>query len=140
MIGLEALQQTVWQGIRKEVHADKIQLYLPFFFGAEANEPLCLTWTQDGVLSDGGRTLAELKKRTGDLAPHMEKIRRILNPFNPVELVAGHQLVVRQFQTVCAPDETYTDYGAAVSHLIRTMSLISIVDTVQVSDSGEVSL
>ena len=136
----ENLQAYIWQGIRKEVHADKIELYVPFFFGGAEDAPLCLTWNQDGVLSDGGRTLAELKKRAGDIAPCMEKIRNILNSRNPVELVAGHKLEIRQFHTVIAPEETYVDYRAGVSQLLRTIALISVVDAVDVSEDGEVSV
>lgn len=136
----EKLQEYIWQGIRKEVYANKIELHLPFFFGNGEDAPLCLTWSDDGTLSDGGRTMAELKKRVGDITPHMEKIRNILNFCNPVELVAGHILVIRQFNTVIAPDETYVDYRAGLSHLLQTISQISAVDTILVSKTGEVSL
>lgn len=136
----ENLQAYIWQGVRKEVSADQIKLYLPFFFGSREDAPLCLTWNQDGVLSDGGRTFAELKKRVGDIAPYMEKIRHILNFRNPVALVAGHKLEIRQFSTVVTPTESYVDYRAGVSLLLRTISLISIVDAVDVSEDGEVSV
>ncbi len=136
----EKLQEYIWQGTRKEVHTDKIELHLPFFFGYGDDTPLCLTWDKDGVLSDGGRTMSELKKRVGDMEPYMEKIRNILNFRNPVELVAGHKLVVRQFNTVVTPEETYVDYRNGMSYMIRTISLISVVDTIAVSENGEVSV
>ena len=74
------------------------------------------------------------------ITPYMEKIHNILNFRNPVELVAGPILVIRQFNTVIAPDETYVDYRAGLSHLLQTISQISAVDTISVSKTGEVSL
>lgn len=136
----EKLQEYIWQNIRKEVYQDKIELYLPFFFGNEQDEPLCLIWNENGVLSDGGRTIAELKKRIGDITPQMEKIRNILNYRNPVELEGGHILVMKQFQTIVSQDGEYVAYCKGVSHMIRTISLISIVDTITVSENGEVSV
>ena len=136
----EKLYEYIWQGIRKEIRGDIIELYIPFYFGSGEDTSLCLVWDKNGVLSDGGRTLAELKKRVGDVEPYMEKIRNILNARGPVELVAGHKLTVRQFQTVVAPDGTYVDYRTGVSRLIAAISLISVIDTVKVSDDGEVSV
>lgn len=140
MMSPEALQKYIRQGIRKEVHQDRIELYLPFFFESGDDAPLCLTWNKDGVLSDGGRAIAELKKRVGDMTPHMEKIRRILNGRCPVELAAGHILVLRQYQTLITPEETYVDYLAGLSRMLRVISLISVIDTVEISEDGEVSV
>lgn len=140
MMRPDALQKYIWQGIRKEVREDRIELYLPFFFASHADAPLCLTWNREGVLSDGGRTIAELRKRVGNIDPYMEKLRRILNERCPVELAAGHQLVIRQFQTAISPEETYVDYLAGLSRLLRVISLISVIDTLSVSEDGEVSV
>ena len=136
----EKLHEYIWQGIRKEMRGDAIELYIPFYFGNGDDTPLCLMWDKNGVLSDGGRALAELKKRVGTVEPYIEKIRRILNVRGPVELVAGHKLAVRQFQTVIDPCGEYVDYRAAVSRLIAAISLISVIDTVNISDDGEVSV
>lgn len=140
MMSPEALQKYIRQDIRKEVHQDRIELYLPFFFESGDDAPLCLTWNKDGVLSDGGRAIAELKKRVGDMTPHMEKIRRILNKRCPVELAAGHILVLKQYQSVITPEETYVDYLAGLSRMLRVISLISVIDTLSVSEDGEVSV
>ena len=140
MMSPEALQKYIRQDIRKEVHQDRIELYLPFFFESGDDTPLCLTWDKEGVLSDGGRTIAELRKRAGNIDPYMEKLRRILNERCPVELAAGHQLVIRQFQTAISPEETYVDYLAGLSRMLRVISLISVIDTLSVSEDGEVSV
>lgn len=140
MMRPEALHESIRQGIRKEVHQDRIELYLPFFFESGDDTPLCLTWDKEGVLSDGGRTMAQLKKRVGDMTPHMEKLRRILNGRCPVELAAGHVLVLRQYQTLITPEETYVDYLAGLSRMLRVISLISVIDTLTVSEEGEVSV
>lgn len=136
----ETLHEYIRQGIRKEVHQDRIELYLPFFFGNSDDAPLCLTWNKDGVLSDGGRTIAELNKQAEDITPHMEKIHRILNQRCPVELSAGHILTLKQYQTVITPEETYVDYLAGLSRMLRVISLISVIDTLSVSEDGEVSV
>jgi len=136
----EKLQEYILQGIRKAVYQDKIELYIPFFFGNGDETPLCLTWDKDGTLSDGGRTMSELKKRIGDTSPYMKTIQNILNFRNPVELVSGHIFIIRTFNTVISPKETYIDYIAGLSHLIKTISMISVVDTIKVSEDGEVSV
>ena len=125
------------QGIRKEVRADRIFLYLPFFFG-EGQEEICLTWDEKGILSDGGRTFAELKKRVGDLAPYRDSIQAILEKNGRVTLEAGHKLVVRHAQTCVCSGEVRMDYLHGLSRLLRVMSLISVVDTVTVSADGTV--
>ena len=140
MMRPDALQQYIWQGIRKEVHEDRIELYLPFFFESHTDAPLCLTWNRDGVLSDGGRTIAELRKRVGNINPYMEKLRRILDERCPVELEAGHILVLKQYQTVNTPEEAYVDYLSGFSRMLRVISLISVIDTVEISWDGEVSV
>ena len=99
-----------------------------------------MTWDKDGVLSDGGRTIAELKKRVGDITPYMKKIQNVLNSHGMVELVSGHILTVRSYYTVIFGDETYKDYRTGVNKLIEVMSLISVIDSIQVSDDGEVSV
>ena len=86
---VQALNGYIRQGIGKEVFTDRIELYLPFFFGEGKTEPLCLTWDKKGVLSDGGRTLAELKKRVGDLTAYAESIQNILKALGLVTLEGG---------------------------------------------------
>ena len=136
----EKLQEYIRQGIRKELYQDRIELFLPFFFGKDDDMPLCLTWDKNGTLSDNGRTIEELKKRVGDITPYMKKIQNILNFRNPVELVSGHILIIRTYNTVSSTEESYVDYIGGLSHLIKTISLISIIDTIHVSEDGEVSV
>lgn len=135
---VQALTGYIRQGIRKEVYADRIELYLPFFFGNGESEPLCLIWDQKDCLSDGGRTLAELKKRVGDLTPYRESIQRILKVHDLVTLEGGQKLTVRHFQTCISGDETYQDYLGGLNRLLRVMTLISVVDTVTVMEDGTV--
>lgn len=136
----EKLQEYIRQGIKKDVYQDKIELYIPFFFGNSEDSAVCLTWDKDGILSDNGRTFAELKKRVCDLTPYKEKIQNVLNSHGMVELVSGHILIVRHFFTVISGEETYKDYRAGLNKLIEVMSLISVIDTIQVSEDGEVSV
>ena len=136
----QALTGYIWQGIRKEVSADGIRLYLPFFFGEGVTEPLCLLWDQKGVLSDGGRTLAELKKRTGDLRVYEDRIRNVLNAYGAVTLEGGHKLVVRHYQTCICGEESYLDYMGGLNRLLRVISLLCLPDTVTVEEDGTVGV
>ena len=136
----QALNGYIRQGIRKEVYTDRIELYLPFFFGEGKTEPLCLIWDKKGALSDGGRTLAELKKRVGDLTPYKDSIQNILMSLGQVTLEGGQKLVVRHFQTCISGEHSYQDYLGGLNRLLRAISLISIVDTVTVDDDGAVYL
>ena len=131
------LQSVIDRDIRRVSYPDRIELYLPFFFTGAEDAPLCLTWTQDGVLSDGGRTMLELKKRLGDLSPYQENIRNILN-HAAVTLVGGQKLVVRQPQTRIFQGECSLDYCGSVSHLLQVMTLLGLVDTVTVDEDGAV--
>lgn len=135
-----ALTGYIWQGIRKEVTHDGIRLYLPFFFGEGISEPLCLIWDKKGVLSDGGRTLAELKKRTGDLRAYEERIKNVLNAYGAVTLEGGHKLVVRHYQTCICGEESYLDYMAGLNRLLQVISLLSLPQTVTVETDGTVRL
>ena len=136
----QALTGYIQQGIRKEVYADRIELYLPFFFGKGESEPLCLIWDRNGILSDGGRTFAELKKRVGDLTPYQDRIQNILKSLGMVTLEGGHKLVLRHFQTCISGEKTYKDYMGGLNRMLRAISLISIVDTVAVDKDGTVDL
>lgn len=136
----EALTGYIRQGLRKAVYDDRIELHLPFFFGKVESEPLCLIWDQKGVLSDGGRTLAELKKRVGDLTPYRDRIQNILMSLGLVTLEGGQKLVVRHFQTCISGEQSYQDYLGGLNRLLRAISLISIVDTVTVDEDGTVYL
>lgn len=133
----QALAGYIRQGIRKEVHTDRIELYLPFIFGGK-EDALCLTWDKTGCLSDGGRTLTELKKRVKDLTPYTDSIRRILKVNDLVTLEGGQKLTVRHYQTRITGDEESLDYLGGLNRLLRVISLISIVDTVQVMEDGTV--
>jgi len=135
----QALTEYIWQGIRKEVYADRIELYLPFIFGGKEDN-LCLIWDNKGCLSDGGRTLAELKKRVKDMTPYMDSIRKILKTNDLVALEGGQKLTVRHYQTCILGEEEYPDYLGGLNRLLRVISLISIVDTVQVMEDGTVRL
>ena len=136
----QALTGYIRQGIRKEVYADRIELYLPFFFGNGESEPLCLIWDRKGTLSDGGRTFAELKKRVDDPTPYQTSIQNILRSLGMVTLESGHKLVVRHFQTCYSGEKVYLDYLGGLSRMLRAISLISIVDTVTVDKDGVVHL
>lgn len=128
------------QGIRKEVYDDRIELYLPFYFGSGEGQPLCLIWDRNGVLSDGGRTFAELKKRVGDLSAYQRSIQNILRTNGMVTLEGGQKLVVRHFQTCISGSETYLDYLGGLSRLLRVIARISVVDTIMVDEDGTVRL
>lgn len=130
----EKLQGYIWQNIRKEVYQDEIELYLPFFFGNEQDEPLCLIWNENGVLSDGGRTMKELRNRLGDLTPYMDAIHFILDQDAPVALVGGQNLVVKHHRTCIYLGEEYIDYLASLSWLLKTISRISVVDTLTLEE------
>lgn len=134
------LHTYIWQGIRKDVQADKIQLYLPFFFGAGSDEPLCLTWSRDGVLSDGGRTVSELKKRVGDIQPYLHTIQAILSRCGDCRLVGGQAIVKDHFQTVISGEKQYSDYLGGLNLMLKAISLISTLDILSISDHGEVCL
>lgn len=136
----EKLQEYIWQGLRKEVYPDRVELYLPFFFGSDRDEPLRLTWDKNGMLTDSGRTLNQLKKRLGDISPYQETIRRILSANGAVALVGGQNLVVKAYSTCIFGEEQYLDYLGGLNHLLKVISLISVADTIQVSKYGEVSV
>ena len=134
----QTLNGYIKQEIRKEVFADHIKLYLPFFFGNDNSDPLCLIWDKNGVLSDGGRTIKELQKRVGDMTPYADNIQNILASNGSVTLESGHILTVRHFQTRIYRDETNKDYMAGLSRLLRVISQISIVDAIKVDEHGTV--
>lgn len=136
----QAISQSIWQDIRKEVYADRILLYLPFFFGSGQEEPLCLTWDRNGVLSDGGRTLRELKKRIPNIDPYQESIRNILRSHGLVTLIGGQNLTVQHYQTCLCGEETFLNYLGGLEQLLRVISQISIVDTITVEEDGTVRL
>lgn len=136
----QALNGYIRQGIRKEVYADRIEVYLPFYFGNGKSDELCLVWDEKGVLSDGGRTLDELKKRLGDLSPYRENIVNILEAYGTVILESGRILTVRNFQTCVYGDDEYKDYLGGLNCLIRVISLISVADKVKVDKYGAVSV
>lgn len=133
----QALTGYIRQDIRTEISADRIELYLPFVFGGK-EETICLVWDKKGCLSDGGRTLTELKKRLKDLTPYMDSIQRILKAHDLVALESGQKLTVRHYQTCISGEEVYPDYLGGLNRLLRVMSLISIVDTVTVMEDGTV--
>ena len=136
----QKLTEYIRQGICKKVYPDRIELSLPFFFGNGKEVPLQLVWDKNGILSDGGRTLAELKKRVGDIAPYRHSIQNILAALGTVTLEGGQKLTVRQYQTCISGEETYQDYMGGLNRLLRAISLISIVDTVTVDEDGTVQL
>lgn len=121
-ISADKLRAYIWEGIRKEVHPDRVELYLPFFFGGEDDAPLCLTWYADGSLSDSGRTLAELKKRLGDISPHMDNIRKILSHrgIGDAKLAGGQTLTLTYRQ----------DPLRALNMMLQIITLISAVDRI----------
>ena len=71
---IQSLNNSIMQGIFYEDCGDHIVISMPFFFGNNS-EPLRLVWNNKGVLSDRGRTIAELKDRLGDIAPYKESIQ-----------------------------------------------------------------
>lgn len=140
MMQAKKLHELIWNEIRKEVYPDRVELYLPFFFGSNPDEPLCLTWDRSGVLSDGGRTLLELKKRLGDITPYQDTICHILNANGDVTLVGGQNLLVKTYVTCISGEEQYFDYLGGLNHLLKVISQISVADTIHVSEYGEVSV
>ncbi len=133
-IPADKLKEYIWQDIRKEVYHDRVELYLPFCFESDNDSPLCLTWRQDGTLSDGGRTLNELQKRIGDITPHMDDIEEILTRCGTIKLVSGQNLVMSDFQTCVRGEEYFTDYTRSLTRMLRAISLVNIVDTVTVEE------
>jgi len=136
----QALTDYIRQGVRQEVCPDRVELYLPFWFGNENSDPLCLVFSDKGVLSDGGRTLAELKNRLGDIAPYQGRIQNILSSLGPVKLEGGHILTVPHFQTLLTDGKEMIDYMGGLNRMLRAISLISIVDTILVDEGGAVTL
>ena len=136
----QALNEYIGQGIKREVYKDKTLLYLPFYFGENTSEPLCLIWSKDGTLSDGGRTLLELKKRLGDITPYSERIGNVLSSLGLISLEGGQKLVIKHFQTCIQGEQTYIDYLGGLSKLLRAISLINVIDAIEVDKYGEVSL
>lgn len=134
------LQEIIWQGIRREVCNDYIKLYLPFYFGKERDNPLCLTWDRNGVLSDGGRTISELEQRVGNVQPHHNKIMRILSRCGDCKLVGGRIIVKEDFQTVISPQGEYLDYLAGMNQMLKAITQISVVDTIRIDEDGTVSI
>lgn len=134
------LREYIWQGLRKEVYADRIELYIPFHFGTAVDTPLCLTWDRNGVLSDGGRTITELKKRVGDIRPYLDTIHRILARCGACRLTGGQVIIKDHFQTVIVNEEAYPAYLHGMNLMLKAITLISILDTITVSADGEVSL
>lgn len=136
----QALNGYIRAQIRKAVYPDRIELYLPFFFGSDNDAPLCLIWDREGVLTDGGRTLRELKRRLGDLSPYEKSIQNILAAFGMVSLEGGQKLVVRHFQTCVCGDKEFTDYLGGLSRLLQAIAQLSAVDTIAVDEDGTVRL
>ena len=135
----DRLHEYIWQGIRKEVLPDRINLHLPFCFGPGDGEPLCLTWDAKGTLSDGGRTIAELKRRIGDIRPYMNSIIEILAQCGDCRLVGGQMIVKDHFQTVICGNETYLDYLGGMHQMLKAISWICVVDTLDSLRCKEVS-
>ena len=131
------LRQYIWQGIRKEVYPDRIDFYIPFCFPG-TDDHLCLSWDAKGVLSDKGRTMAELKCRVKDISPYMDHICKILNECG-CRLVAGQIVVKDSFQTMICGEDTYLDYLGGMHHMLKAISRIAIVDTLETLSEGEVS-
>ena len=140
MMDAKVLNEYIWQGLRKEVYADKIELYLPFFFGNTCDQPLCLTWNRDGVLSDGGRTIAELEKRLGDIRPYMADICAILSQCSDCQLVSGRMIVKKQYRTVICGDNQYSDYLAGMNQMLNAITRISVIDQLLGEKVQEVTL
>lgn len=140
MIEATKLREYIWQDIRKEVSDSGIRFYIPFCFGTEDDMPLYLTWDRDGTLSDRGRTVSELKKRVGDISPYLDSIHRILARCADCRLVGGQIIVKDRFQTVISGQEQYPDYLGGMNQMLKAITLISVLDTISVSDDGEVSV
>ena len=137
---VNALNKYIRQEIRQELYDDLIEFYLPFFFGNDEGEPLRLIWDHKGILSDGGRTLTELKKRIGDLTPYQDTIQNIVSHYGTVSLEGGQKLVVRDFQTCISGEKEYKDYAGGLSRLLQVISQISAIDMITVDTDGTVSV
>lgn len=114
----DAFLKELYRGIRIEETQKGVALFLPWRFSADTKaqeEPLCIyiketknkeysykPWgkiTKDKAhyagyqISDGGRTLAELKKKVGNLAPYKQKIDYIVKSIDAV-LAGGREIVL----------------------------------------------
>ena len=138
MMDAKTLYKYIWQGIRKEVYADRIELHLPFFFGNSSDEPLCLTWDRNGVLSDGGRTIAELERRVKNIQPYMDAARAILSQCGDCKLIGGRIIVKEHFQTVISGEMQYLDYLGGMNDMLEAIACISVLDTVPMGDDRAV--
>jgi hypothetical protein len=134
------LQEMIWQGIRKEVCEDCVKLYLPFFFGHKNDEPLCLTWNRKGILSDGGRTISELERRLGNIQPYQNMIISLLSRCGDCKLVGGRTIVKEHFQKVISPDGEYWDYLAGMNQMLKAITQISVIESIQFNEDGTVSI
>lgn len=134
----KALHEYIWQGISKEVYADGIELHLPFFFGNSSDEPLCLTWDRKGVLSDVGRTIAELERRVGSIQPYMDAICEILSQCGDCKLIGGRIIVKEHFQTVISGEKQYPDYLGGMNRMLEAIARISILGTVPMGEDRAV--
>lgn len=138
-ISAEKLKVYLWQDIKKEVFPDRIELSLPFCFSTDkVDEPLRLIWKQDGSLSDGGRTIRELRKRLGDIHAHMDAIKELLSQSGVVVLEGGQNLVIRDFQTYIRGDETFVNYNSDLVKMLWVITIISIIDTITLEERGGV--
>ena len=128
----------IWQGIQKKVYADRIELHLPFYFGNNNDKPLCLTWDRNGILSDGGRTIAELEKRDRNIHSYMDTVRMILSQCGDCKLVGGRIIIKENFQTVISRDTQYQDYLGGMNDMLEAIARISVLKPVSEFKKGAV--
>lgn len=133
-IPAENLKEYIYQGITKSSSPDKLNITLPFNFAGESSAPLCLSWTSKGELTDNGRAIDELKKRVGDITPYLPAIRKIISKCGMTELKSNHTLVTTKFQTVFKNGVCSKNYIGALTAMLKAISLISIVDSVTLTD------
>jgi len=126
-ISPEKLGEILSDDIRREVHPDRVDVFLPVFFGSREDAPMKFTFFRDGTLTDHGRTLAELEKKVGDLKPYYPVIRKIIDEYSLCELVGGRKLVQSHWQIIRRGEEESPDYLGGWKHMLNVVALISVL-------------
>lgn len=132
-ISPEKLGEILSDDIRREVHPDRVDVFLPVFFGSREDAPMKFTFFRDGTLTDHGRTLAELEKKVQDISPYLPKIQKILEHCGTCRLVGGRKLTVSQYQTLFRGEESAPDYLGGLKSMLKAVALISVLPQQEVA-------
>ena len=147
----ESLRKFIWEGIEKREGESFTELVIPWHFGIRADEksePLTLRiesvrTKKDGAyvqkmrakgycvnddycpsyeISDGGRCIAELKNKLGDIEPYIPRIKKILYDCGMLELKGG-RIITKTYDAVSSFYHTHS-----LNHLLTAISIISNLD------------